>query len=144
VAARLAESHKAFEELVACRETLAQQVKALGEHRAAVAARLGENSSLLRRVLATGAAKESPDAVERDAAVALRRVRADEVELAKCDEELRRLTDALERLDRDVDEARLALQQRVDELGRRRAGAAGGRAYRGGSELATQIVPPGR
>lgn len=147
---RLSQSRKTFEELLACRETLAAQVKSLREHRAAVATRLDQDKSLLRRVVATREptatprAEVSQEVVERDAADVLRRVQAHEDELAKCDAELRRLTEVLDRLDRNVDQARLALQQQSDELDRRTAGAAGTRAYRDGVDLANQIAAPGR
>jgi uncharacterized protein YukE len=149
-AARLNQSRKTFEELLACRAALASQVKSLREHRAAVAARLDQDKSLLRRVVAareatgTPPAEVSRDMVERDAADVLRRVEAYEDELARCDAELRRLTEGLDRLDRNVDQARLALQQQSDELDRRNAGVAGTRAYRDGVDLANQIVAPGR
>lgn len=54
-AARLSQARKTFEEVLACRESLAGQVKSLREHRVAVAARLEHDKSLLRRV---GAARE--------------------------------------------------------------------------------------
>jgi hypothetical protein len=142
---RLDRSRKTFEELVACRESLAQQVKALGEHRAAVASRLNQDSDLLRRVLAARSKGEGNRAagrevVDRDAADVLSRVQSSETELAKCDAELRRLAEALDGLDRSVDRSRLVLQQQADELERRRVGAATGRAHREGLDLANQIT----
>lgn len=147
---RLNQSRKTYEELLACREALARQVKSLGEHRAAVAARHAQSVSLLQRVVAARGEKEIPAGeltravVEQDAVDVLRRVQADEDELAKCDADLGRLVEGLDRLDRNVGRARLALQQQSDELERRKAGAAGGRAYRDGLDLADRIVPSRR
>ena len=145
--AGLARMKKSFEALTAHREALDREVKALTANRAAVATRLDEEAALLRRVQEARAASPATagrDGVDRDALAILSRVQAYEADLAAFDTELRRLTEALERLDRDVDRAGLAIRLRTDEFERRRASSAGVRAYRDGTDLANQIVEAGR
>lgn len=144
-AARLAQLQKSFDDLTAHREALDREVKALAAHRAAVAARLDDGSAVLRKVQAARTATPgAKEAIDRDAVAVLHRVHADEADLAATDAELRRLTEARDRLDRDVDRAGLAVRLRADELERRRASTAGARAYRDGTEIANQIVGAAR
>jgi len=138
---RLGKARASFANLLACRDTLAGQVRALRDQRTAVAARLDHDSELLRRVLAAGTRNDAPTgATSRDAADAICRVREDEDELTRCDAELARLGGSLDRLDRAVERARLTVQRQADDLDRRRAGAAGGRAFRDGLDLADELV----
>lgn len=139
---RLDQARTALGKLLACRESLAEQVKSLRDHRAAVAHRLDQDSAMLRRVLAAREVGSSPDLIDRDTDV-LRRVQSGEDELAKCDTELQHLTESLDQLDRSIDQAVLVVQQQSDELERRKMGAAGRRAIEDGRDITSQIIKLG-
>lgn len=144
---QLDKAQKSYEELVACREALQAQVTGVDGQRAAIAARLQQDRAGLQRmsvVLTSAGSAPAPAAAEQDASSLVRAVQADQAELEQCEATLRRLTEDLARLDREVDRARRALQHQSDGLDRQKAEAAGRKAYRDALDRAEAIAPAGR